>query len=72
MFVGVVGIIGPPRDYFIAKTFPKWMTFAPGVAPLLADGAAYVAMIVLGHAVMRLFAGPAGEDRLTRTPEEAT
>jgi len=40
------------------------MVFAPGVAPILADAAAYVGMVAIGHAVMRLVAGPAREDRL--------
>ena len=66
VFVGIVTIIGPPRDYFIAATFPKWMVFAPGVAPILADGAAYFGVVVLGHAAMRLVAGPARDDRLAR------
>jgi len=51
--------------------FPKWMVFAPGVAPILADGATYAGMVVLGHAVMRLIAGPASDDRLARLPREA-
>lgn len=60
VFVCIVTVIGPPRDYFIAATFPKWMVFAPGVAPILADAAAYAGIVVLGHAVMRLISGPAG------------
>jgi hypothetical protein len=55
----VVGVIGPPRDYLYAATYPAWMVFAPGVAPVLADAAAYVALVALGHAVMRAVAGPA-------------
>ena len=64
VFIGIVAIIGPPRDYLIAATFPKWMVFAPGVAPILADAAIYVGIVALGHAVMRLLAGPACEDQL--------
>jgi hypothetical protein len=60
----VVAIIGPPRDYLYAAKYPEWMVFAPGVAPILADAAAYVGIVVIGHAVMRLFAGPSREDRL--------
>lgn len=66
--LGVVAVIGPPRDYLIAATFPEWMVFAPGVAPILADAATYVGIVALGHAVMRLIAGPAREDRLARRP----
>src|SRR5882762_8033043 len=71
VFLGAVAIIGPPRDYLIAATFPKWMVFAPGVAPILADAATYVGVVALGHAVMRLIAGPASEDRLARHPRKA-
>jgi hypothetical protein len=69
LFVAIVAIIGPPRDYFIAAMFPKWMVFAPGVLLILADSATYVGIVVVGHAVMRLVAGPAGEDRLARHPK---
>jgi hypothetical protein len=71
VFVSVVAVIGPPRDYLIAVMFPKWMVFAPGVAPILADGVTYAGIVLLGHAVMRLIAGPAHEDRLARQPVEA-
>ena len=56
--------IGPPRDYLIAATYPEWIVFAPGVAPVLAVAATYVSWVALGHVVMRLVAGPAREDRL--------
>jgi hypothetical protein len=68
VFIGIVTVIGPPRDYLIAAMFPKWMVFAPGVAPILADAATYAGIVTLGHAVMRLIAGPAREDRLARHP----
>lgn len=71
VFLAAVAVIGPPRDYLIAATFPEWMVFAPGVAPVLADAATYVGIVALGHAVMRLIAGPAGDDRLARGPGEA-
>jgi len=64
VFICIVAIIGPPRDYLIAAKYPAWMVFAPGVAPILADAAAYVGIVAIGHAVMRLMAGPAREDRL--------
>ena len=69
--IGAAAIIGPPRDYLIAAKFPEWMVFAPGVAPVLADAATYVAIVALGHAVMRLVAGPASEDQLARRLREA-
>ena len=68
VFLCIVTVIGPPRDYLIAATFPKWMVFAPGVAPILLDAATYIGIVVLGHAVMRFVAGPAREDRLARHP----
>jgi hypothetical protein len=64
MFTCIVAIIGPPRDYLFAATFPEWMVFAPGVAPILADAATYVGIVAIGHAVMRVVAGPARRDRL--------
>jgi hypothetical protein len=71
VFLSAVAVIGPPRDYLIAAMFPKWMVFAPGVAPILADSATYVGIVALGHAVMRLIAGAACEDRLARHPRAA-
>jgi hypothetical protein len=59
-------IIGPPRDYWIAATFPAWMTFAPGIAPILADAAIYALLVIVGHAVMRMVVGPAQGDALAR------
>ena len=70
VFLCIVAVIGPPRDYLIATMFPEWMTFAPGVAPILADAVVYVGMLVVGHAVMRLVAGPASRNQLARTPAE--
>jgi uncharacterized membrane protein len=62
--LGVVAIIGPPRDYLYAARYPAWMVFAPGIASIIADAATYVGIVVIGHAVMRLVAGPSREDRL--------
>jgi hypothetical protein len=71
-FISIVAVIGPPRDYLIAATFPKWMVFAPGVMPILADAATYAGVMVLGHVFMRLISGPASEDHLARTRTQAT
>lgn len=68
VFTGIVAIIGPPRDYMFAKTFPAWMVFAPGVAPILADAAAYFGLVIIGHVVMSLSVGPSRADRLARHP----
>jgi hypothetical protein len=64
VFLGAVAVIGPPRDYLIAATFPEWMVFSSGVAPVLADAAIYVGLVALGHAVMRLVSGSALKDPL--------
>jgi hypothetical protein len=67
----VVTIIGPPRDYWIVAMFPAWMTFAPGIAPILADAAIYALLVLVGHAVMRIVVGPAQGDSLARPPSGA-
>src|SRR4029077_2111566 len=54
----VVGVLGPPRDYMYAAIYPEWMVFARGIAPVIADAAAYVAIVAVGHAVMRAVSGP--------------
>ena len=72
VWVGAVAVIGPPRDYLIAATFPKWMVFSPGLAPIVADSVIYIGIVVLGHAVMRLVAGPSSGDPLARSPKAAT
>jgi hypothetical protein len=64
----LVAVIGPPRDYWYMARFPEWGAFGPGVAPVLADAAAYVLLVAVGHGVMRLAAGPARADRLARRP----
>lgn len=66
VFTCIVAIIGPPRDYLFATTFPAWMVFAPGVVPILADAAAYIGIVLIGHAVMRLVAGASSKDPLAR------
>lgn len=66
VFVAVVAVIGPPRDYLIAAKFPNWMVFASGVTPILADGATYVSIVLVGHAVMYFVAGRASKDRFAR------
>jgi hypothetical protein len=66
VFVAIIAVIGPPRDYLYAAVFPKWMVFSPGIAPVLADSITYIGIVVLGHAVMRLVSGPARQDCLAR------
>jgi hypothetical protein len=63
-----VAIIGPPRDYAFMAKYPEWGAYSPGVAPVLAVAANYVLLVLVGHGVMRLVAGPAGVDRLASRP----
>lgn len=69
--VVVSAVIGPVRDYWYMARFPEWGAYGPGVAPVLAIAATYAVMVLLGHGVMRLIAGPAREDRLARRPWES-
>ena len=66
----VVGVIGPPRDYLYAALYPEWMMFAQGVAPVLADAATYLGLVVVGHVVMWGVSGPAREGPLARRLSE--
>jgi hypothetical protein len=70
MVVIVAAVIGPPRDYWYMATFPEWGAYGPGVAPVLAIAVTYVVMIVVGHGVMRLVAGPAQGSPMARRPWE--
>lgn len=53
-------IAGPAREYTFAAMFPAWSVFSSGATPVLAVATAYALMLTVGHAVMRLVAGPAG------------
>lgn len=64
VFIFLVAVIGPPRDYLFAKTFPAWMVFAQGISPIIADAVTYIGIVAIGHVVMRIVAGPAVEDQL--------
>lgn len=66
----VVAVIGPVRDYQYLAIFPKWGNHAKGLAPVLGISAAYVVLLILGHGLMRLIAGPSKADRLARRPWE--
>jgi hypothetical protein len=68
--VVAVAIIGPPRDLWYMRRFPEWGSYAPGIAPILAISVSYVVIVLVGHGVMRLVAGPARDDRLARRPWE--
>jgi hypothetical protein len=68
--VAAAAVIGPPRDYWYMRRFPEWGSYGPGFAPVLAISATYILLVLVGHGVMRLIAGPAREDRLARRPWE--
>jgi uncharacterized membrane protein len=68
----VSAIIGPVRDYWYLARFPEWGAYGPGIAPVLAISVTYIVMVLLGHGVMYLVAGPARADRLARAPRSAT
>jgi hypothetical protein len=68
----ILAVIGPPRDYWYMRQFPEWGHYAPGIAPVLAISASYVVLVLAGHGVMRLVAGPSGGDRLARRPWESS
>jgi hypothetical protein len=67
----VAAVLGPPRDFAVEAQFPEWITFAPGIATVLAVSAAYVIGFAAGHAVMWLVAGASRGSRLARWPWEA-
>ena len=66
VFTLAAAVIGPLRDYLVAATFPDWITFSPGIAPVLAVAAIYALLVVVGHAVMRIVSGSAQGDSLVR------
>ena len=68
--VVLFAVLGPVRDYQYMRRFPEWGVYAPGMAPILAISATYVGLLVVGHWVMRLVAGPAGKDVLARHRRE--
>jgi len=62
----VAALLGPFRDSAYMARFPEWGYYAPGMAPMIAISAAYVIIGVVGHGLMRVIAGPARADALTR------
>jgi hypothetical protein len=62
--LAVVCLIGPPRDYAIAVRYPELMVFGTGIAPFVADAAAYFITVAVALVIMRLISGPAASDRL--------
>ena len=67
MCVAAAALIGPPREYLVAALYPTWVTFSPGVVPVLGVALTYAGMVAVGHAAMALVTGPARADRLARS-----
>ncbi|HEV2969249.1 MAG TPA: hypothetical protein VGY55_04605 [Pirellulales bacterium] len=66
VFAVFAALIGPPRDNWYMAKFPEWGAYGPGIAPILAIAATYAIMVLLGHSVMRMVAGPARGSPLAR------
>ena len=49
VFLVVLAIIGPPRDYWYMRHFPEWGHYAPGMVPILAISAAHVILVLVGQ-----------------------
>ena len=67
-FLAALAILGTLRDYGWAARAPELIVFAPGVGTALVDAACWAGLAGLAQAVMRLVAGPAGDDPLARRP----
>jgi hypothetical protein len=68
--LAVAEVGGPPREFAVGAKFPEWVTYAPGIATILALSAGYVGGRG-GARGDRLVAGPAKGSRLARWPWEA-
>jgi hypothetical protein len=66
--LAVAAVLDPPPEFAVEAKFPEWITYAPGIATVLALSTAYVGGFATGHGVMRLVAGPAKGSRLARWP----
>jgi len=72
IFLACFAVYGPLRDYLGAAATSangrQFIVFAPGALAVLADALSWVSCVGIALLVMRLFAGPALEDRLARSP----
>jgi hypothetical protein len=62
VFLIVVTVIGPLRDYFVAGQALGVIVLVPGPLTVLVDAACRLATTALAQAVMRVVAGPARAD----------
>jgi hypothetical protein len=65
-FVGVMGIVGPLRDY-AGAAMTGAVVFGPGIIPVLGDAVCWAGGMAIAQAVMRLLVGSAGMDKLRQT-----
>jgi hypothetical protein len=65
-FIGIMSIYGPIRDR-IGAAATGLMVFAPGMIPLIGHAMIWALSVIAMQAVMRLVAGAARSDRLTRS-----
>ncbi|HEV8067617.1 MAG TPA: hypothetical protein VGP76_07760 [Planctomycetaceae bacterium] len=71
VFLAVVAAQGTLRDYIEAGQALGVIAFAPGIGTLLLDVFLWGALTALAQGVMRLVAGPAAADPLSRPPKKA-
>jgi hypothetical protein len=70
VFLAVVATLGTFRDYIEAGALGV-ITIAPGIGTLLLDVFLWGGLTALAQGVMRLVAGPAAADPLSRRPRKA-
>src|SRR5262245_41185059 len=64
VFLGILAVVGPLRDYLIAGGLMGLVVFAPGVALAILDASLWAGLTGLAIAVMRVVSGPARDDEL--------
>lgn len=69
-FLAAVTAVGVHRDYFVAGQKFGVIALAPGFTTALIDAMCWAGLTALAYGVMRLAAGPATSDFLTRWPWE--
>ena len=51
LFALAAAPIGPPHDYQIVVIFPRWVTFSPGIVPVLGVATFFAVLVIVGHIV---------------------
>jgi hypothetical protein len=69
-FLALVTVLGALRDYFEAGQALGMIVLAPGITTVLVDMGCWAGLTALAQGVMRLVAGPASADRLSRRKRE--